>query len=233
LSQKFKNVKTLDKSPNISNYYKVVKNYTIHYMAKSTDKSNTYFPDATAKCTNCGSIYKYGSTLETLSVEVCGNCHPFYTGKAVVLDTAGRIEKFQSRLTKVVTAEKTKSSKVRKQVQSLSDIMVEEEAPAEEAPKPKAVAKPAPKSKATDSTSDELTKIEGIGPKIAELLTSKGYGSFELLAKADVADLTTILEENSLGGHKADTWSKQSQMAFDGKWDELKTWQEEMDGGKA
>jgi ribosomal protein L31 len=209
-------------------------------MAKSTDKLNTFFPDATAKCTNCGSIYKYGSTLETLSVEVCGNCHPFYTGKAVVLDTAGRIEKFQSRLTKVVTAEKTKSSKVRKQVQSLSDIMVEEEAPAEEAPKPKAVKKAPAEPKAetktpakADSTSDDLTKIEGIGPKIAELLVSKGISSFELLAKAEVEALTNILEENSLGGHKADTWPKQSQMAFDGKWDELKTWQDEMDGGKA
>ena len=92
-------------------------------MAKSNDI--TYYPNATAKCTNCGSVYTLGSTIEILSVEICGNCHPFYTGKAVLVDTAGRIDKFNTRLGKVQTATKTAKPKARKQVQSLSDLMTD------------------------------------------------------------------------------------------------------------
>lgn len=97
-------------------------------MAKSNTKLS-FYPNATAKCTNCGSIYTYGSSIETLSIEICGNCHPFYTGKAVLVDTAGRIDKFQNRLTKVVTETKVAKAKVRKSVQSLSDLIKEDEAP--------------------------------------------------------------------------------------------------------
>jgi large subunit ribosomal protein L31 len=92
-------------------------------MAKSND--TTYYPDATAKCTNCGSVYTLGSTIQTLSVEICGHCHPFYTGKAVLVDTAGRIDKFKSRLDKVQTTTKSTKSKSRKQMQSISDLMTE------------------------------------------------------------------------------------------------------------
>jgi large subunit ribosomal protein L31 len=95
-------------------------------MAKSTDTKTTFFSDATAKCTNCGSVYSLGSTIQNLSIEICGNCHPFYTGKSVLVDTAGRIEKFQSRMDKVVTTTKVAKAKVRKTTQSLSDLIVEE-----------------------------------------------------------------------------------------------------------
>ena len=103
-------------------------------MAKSTDTKNTFYSDATAKCTNCGSIYSLGSTIQNLSIEICGNCHPFYTGKSVLVDTAGRIEKFQTRLGKASTDPKTvKVAKVRKTTQSLSDLIPEDNnsAPAE------------------------------------------------------------------------------------------------------
>jgi large subunit ribosomal protein L31 len=93
-------------------------------MAKSNDI--TFYPNATAKCTNCASVYTLGSTIETLSVEICGNCHPFYTGKAILVDTAGRIDKFNTRLGKVQTTAKVAKSKTRKQVQSLSDLMTDE-----------------------------------------------------------------------------------------------------------
>ena len=97
-------------------------------MAKSNTKSS-FYPNATAKCTNCGSIYNYGSSIENLSIEICGNCHPFYTGKAVLVDTAGRIDKFQNRMTKVVTDVKVAKTKTRKSVQSLSDLIKEDEKP--------------------------------------------------------------------------------------------------------
>lgn len=47
---------------------------------------------------SCGSVIKTRSTLcKDLSIDVCSECHPFYTGKQKVLDTGGRIEKFKSR----------------------------------------------------------------------------------------------------------------------------------------
>jgi ribosomal protein L31 len=179
-------------------------------MAKSTDI--TYYQDATAKCTNCGSIYTLGSTIQTLTIEICGNCHPFYTGKSVLVDTAGRIDKFKSRMEKVQTG-------------TLSDLMVEEESPTEEKPK-------AAKKTKANSDSVDFTKIEGIGPKISGLLIENGYSSFDALAKANLEDLTKILEENSLASHKPDTWPQQAQLAAEEKWDDLKTLQDELNGGK-
>ncbi|OJW47306.1 MAG: 50S ribosomal protein L31 [Thiobacillus sp. 65-1059] len=48
---------------------------------------------------SCGSTFKTRSTLgrEKLHVEVCAACHPFYTGKQKIVDTAGRVEKFRQR----------------------------------------------------------------------------------------------------------------------------------------
>ncbi len=47
---------------------------------------------------SCGSTFKTGSTLgKPLHVEVCSECHPFYTGKQKIVDTAGRVEKFRQR----------------------------------------------------------------------------------------------------------------------------------------
>ena len=55
----------------------------------------------------CGETFKTRSTIETgsLFVEVCSVCHPFYTGKQRILDTGGRVAKFQERIQK---ANKTK-----------------------------------------------------------------------------------------------------------------------------
>lgn len=54
---------------------------------------------ATIKCA-CGTIYNIGSTKKTMEVEICSNCHPFYTGKAKLIDAAGRVEKFKAKLAK-------------------------------------------------------------------------------------------------------------------------------------
>jgi len=81
---------------------------------------------------------------------------------------------------------------------------------------------------------DDLTKIEGIGPKISELLSNAGISTFALLAESEVEKLKEILEEagGSYKSHDPATWSEQAKLAADGKWDELKKWQDELDGGK-
>lgn len=58
----------------------------------------TYHSDAVFTCA-CGAIYTVGSTKEKVAIEICANCHPFYTGNEKVIDTAGRVEKFKARQT--------------------------------------------------------------------------------------------------------------------------------------
>ncbi len=81
---------------------------------------------------------------------------------------------------------------------------------------------------------DDLKKIEGIGPKIASILSENGLETFEKLSKATVATLEGILKEagNRYTRHKPHTWPEQSKLAFDGKWKELKEWQKTLKGGK-
>lgn len=58
-----------------------------------------YFPNAKVTCA-CGKSFAVGSTKEKLEVEICSNCHPFYTGNDKILDAAGRVEKFKARKAK-------------------------------------------------------------------------------------------------------------------------------------
>jgi len=97
------------------------------------------------------------------------------------------------------------------------------------APKAEAPKKAAPK-KATKA--DDLKKIEGIGPKIAETLIAAGIATYADLAKSKPAKISEIIA-GVRGNHVTDTWPAQAKMAADGKWDELKKWQDELDGGKA
>ncbi|MGC8763062.1 MAG: 50S ribosomal protein L31 [Acidobacteriota bacterium] len=52
--------------------------------------------DVTVTCA-CGNTFKTRSTKKDLKVEICSNCHPFFTGKQKYIDTAGRIEKFNKK----------------------------------------------------------------------------------------------------------------------------------------
>jgi large subunit ribosomal protein L31 len=63
----------------------------------------TYFPEAAVVCA-CGSTFATGSTMKDIRVELCSNCHPFYTGKQKFVDTARRVEKFQEKATRVSAA---------------------------------------------------------------------------------------------------------------------------------
>lgn len=69
----------------------------------------------------CGKIHEVGSTMKEIQVELCSSCHPFYTGKQKILDTARRVEKFAARSSaKAVTAtgKKVKKEKREKQKQA-------------------------------------------------------------------------------------------------------------------
>lgn len=57
-----------------------------------------YYVNSKVSCA-CGNAFVTGSTKEQLHTEVCSNCHPFYTGKQKLLDTAGRVDKFKQKQT--------------------------------------------------------------------------------------------------------------------------------------
>jgi large subunit ribosomal protein L27 len=107
-------------------------------------------------------------------------------------------------------------------------------APAAAAAAPVAAAAAAPTKAAATGKPDDLKKIEGIGPKIAEHLNNGGIVTYTDLATASTDRLQEIL--NNAGKryqmHNPTTWPMQAGMAAEGKWDELKKWQDENDAAK-
>ncbi len=59
----------------------------------------------------CGHTFKTRSTKKDLRVELCSACHPFFTGKQKLVDTAGRVERFQRRYEKVDKSARTRKKK--------------------------------------------------------------------------------------------------------------------------
>ena len=82
----------------------------LYSVGMKTGIHPTYNTKAKVTCA-CGNVFTVGSTLDEIHVEICSNCHPFYTGKQKLVDTARRVEKFQERLTKKVVAVTGKKAK--------------------------------------------------------------------------------------------------------------------------
>ncbi len=121
-----------------------------------------------------------------------------------------------------VAVEAPKEIVEKKAAESVAEV--KEEKSVEEAPK---------KAKKASAKSDDLTKIEGIGPKAAEAIVSAGIISYADLAVAKSDKIKEIITEASSRMAHLDptSWPKQAKMAADGKWDELKEWQENTKGG--
>lgn len=99
----------------------------------------------------------------------------------------------------------------------------------------KAVPAPAPKAaETTVSVADDLKKIEGIGPKIEQILNENGIKTFLELSNTDAAKIKGMLEAagNRYRTHNPTTWPEQARLAANGEWERLKMWQDELDGGK-
>ncbi len=90
-------------------------------------------------------------------------------------------------------------------------------------------------SAAEEAPADDLRKIEGIGPKIADLLQQAGIRTFADLANTSPDRIREILEAagNRYKMHDPATWPQQARLAAEGKWDELKALQDQLHGGKA
>lgn len=81
---------------------------------------------------------------------------------------------------------------------------------------------------------NDLTIVEGIGPKIQELFHNHGINTWKELSEAAIETCQRVLDN---GGdrfkiHNPGTWPEQAKMAYEGKWKALLKWQDELDGGK-
>ena len=149
-----------------------------------------------------------------------------YMGKDYTLhaSVAGIVTYKRSKDDKRIVFIAPSESRVAAATVSVAPVKVEE-APVAEAPK---------KAAKADKGADDLKKIEGIGPKIEQILHEGGITTFAQLAEAD-AD--TVKELLTAAGpryaiHNPATWAKQAAMAVNGQWDELKELQDQLDGGK-
>lgn len=84
----------------------------------------------------------------------------------------------------------------------------------------------------TTPSIDDLTRIEGIGPKISSLLQNAGITTFSQLAATETSRLEEILQEAKLSLANPDTWPEQAKLAAAGEWDTLETLQDELKGGR-
>jgi len=112
-------------------------------------------------------------------------------------------------------------------VESAAEVVAEETPVAEEA-------SPAVEETKSDAKPDDLKKIEGIGPKISEILTEAGIPTFDALSKAEPDKLREILEAAGSRYKMFDptTWPEQAKLAAAGDWDTLKKLQDDLDGGR-
>ena len=72
----------------------------------------TWYENAKVTCA-CGNQFTFGATFPELRVEICNNCHPFYTGQMKYIDTAGRVDAFKTKLSKASKKVVSKSEKRR------------------------------------------------------------------------------------------------------------------------
>lgn len=62
-----------------------------------------WYPNAVVSCA-CGNTFTVGATKDKIQVEICGKCHPFFTGEMRFVDTMGRVEKFQAKQSKAASS---------------------------------------------------------------------------------------------------------------------------------
>jgi large subunit ribosomal protein L31 len=115
----------------------------------------TFYADALVVCGSCGASWQTGSTKKQVHVDICSNCHPFFTGTQRIVDTAGQVERFSKRLaaheTLTPQGEARVSKKQRRAAERAKRSGVPEEA---EAPEVAAETAPAVEASASETTAD-------------------------------------------------------------------------------
>ena len=74
------------------------------------------YHQATVTCASCSNTFVAGSTIESIRVDICSNCHPFFTGQKKLIDTEGRVERFERRMSQRQETEQAKPAPAKPQV---------------------------------------------------------------------------------------------------------------------
>lgn len=219
----------------------------VEYKAINLDTLQALIDSTGAKTIDLGLLYNNGLIAKSDLVKILGRgevtgavevrVNAFSKSAIEAIEKAGGTAVVDSTLNKDSSIEivKTKTAAAPKKekkgsVAKDSSVKVtKEEVPVASVTeeKPKADKKSTPKG-------DDLKKVEGIGPKIAELFNNAGIITFADLAATSVEKLNEILEEAGprYTIHNPTTWPQQAQLASEGKWDELSELQEKLDGGR-
>lgn len=201
----------------------------VEYKAINLDTLQALIDSTGAKVIDLGLLYNNGLIAKSDLVKILGRgevtgavevrVNAFSKSAVEAIEKAGGSAVVDSKLDKEASVNIAKASKVTvaKEVPA-SSVVVE---------KPKVEKKKAAKG-------DDLKKVEGIGPKIAELFNNAGIITFADLAATPVEKLNEILEEAGprYSIHNPTTWPQQAQLASEGKWDELNELQDKLDGGR-
>jgi large subunit ribosomal protein L31 len=81
--------------------------------------------ETTVHCNGCNTTFTTHTTVENITVEICSNCHPFYTGKQKLIDTAGRVDKFKARMAKANQLAETAAARENQKDAELAKVQAE------------------------------------------------------------------------------------------------------------
>lgn len=162
----------------------------------------------------------------------------FHPGENVYM---GKDFTLHAQITGTVAFSKSKQDRTYVSILPLETAIVAKSAPVVVEEVAEVIAKPAAKKSSSITLpsgkkvkQDDLKLVEGIGPKIEELMHAAGITTWAELAAAPIEKLEAILDEAGprFRIHDPATWGKQAAMADAGQWEELETYQDELKGGR-
>ena len=144
-----------------------------------TDIHPTYYPEAQVICA-CGNTWTTGSTLAEIRTDICSACHPFYTGEQRIVDTAGQVERFMSRLKQYSSYTEVQQERQAQSKQKVEQTFLNQQLIALDLTDrlfqilmDGNYVKVGDVVKALDENEEDLLALEGFGPKALEQVKEK------------------------------------------------------------
>lgn len=204
----------------------------VEYKAINLDTIQALFDKTGVKAIDLGFLYNNGLTQKSDRVKILGRgeltAAVDLKANAFSASAIAAIEKAGGSATVDATFDPSASAGAVKTAKPAEKLVAQEVVAA-----PAAEAKPKKAKKTAEG--DDLKLIEGIGPKIADLLINEGIVSFADLAATPAERVKEILDAagSSYAMHDPTTWAQQAELARDGKLDELKELQDKLNAGRA
>lgn len=204
----------------------------VEYKAINLDTIQALFDKTGVNTMDLGFLYNNGLMQKSDRVKILGRgeltatvnlkANAFSETAIAAIEKAGGSATVDATFNPAASAGAGKTAKPAEKLVAQEVVAVETEA------KPKKAAK-------KTAEGDDLKIIEGIGPKIADLLINEGIVSFADLAATSADRVKEILDAagSKYAMHDPTTWAEQAELARDGKWDELKELQDKLNAGRA